>query len=120
MKENRGRKRAVLIVGALVYALLTALGSQIEQSGATTWSTTLVRFGIAFPVALAVLALLLEKVMPRMACVPREEKQTFCTVGAFALILVCNMPMLLIDYPGSFHYLTLIHITETTRHQSNK
>ena len=30
MKENRGRKRAVLIVGALVYALLTALGSQIE------------------------------------------------------------------------------------------
>lgn len=104
MKENRGRKRAVLIVGALVYALLTALGSQIEQSGATTWSTTLVRFGIAFPVALAVLALLLEKVMPRMDCVPREEKKTFCTVGAFALILVCYMPMLLIEYPGSFQY----------------
>ena len=94
----------MLIVGALGYALLTALCSQIEQTGATAWSTTLVRFGLAFPVALVVLALLLEKLMPQMVCVPRGEKKPFCTLGAFALFLACYTPMLLIEYPGSFQY----------------
>ena len=94
----------MLIVGALGYALLTALCSQIEQTGATAWSTTLVRFGLAFPVALVVLALLLEKLMPKMVCVPRGEKKPFCALGAFALFLACYTPMLLIEYPGSFQY----------------
>lgn len=39
--ENRGRKLAVLLLGAFGYALLTALCSQIEQFGATAWSRTL-------------------------------------------------------------------------------
>ena len=34
-RENRGRKLAVLLLGAFGYALLTALCSQIEQFGAT-------------------------------------------------------------------------------------
>ena len=41
--ENRGRKLAVLLLGAFGYALLTALCSQIEQFGATAWSRTLAR-----------------------------------------------------------------------------
>ena len=104
VKKSRGRKRAVLLIGALGYALLTALGSQIEQTGATAWGATLVRFGIAFPVALAALALLLEGVMPRMICAPRGEEKPFRTVGAFVLFLACYTPMLLIEYPGSFQY----------------
>ena len=45
--ENRGRKLAVLLLGAFGYALLTALCSQIEQFGATAWSRTLARFAAA-------------------------------------------------------------------------
>lgn len=67
--ENRGRKLAVLIFGAFGYALLAALGSQIEQLGATTWSRSLGRFAAAFPIAFAALALLLGGLTPRMASV---------------------------------------------------
>ena len=40
-RENRGRKLAVLLLGAFGYALLTALCSQIEQFGATAWTTSI-------------------------------------------------------------------------------
>ncbi|MFR3407487.1 MAG: hypothetical protein ACLTV6_13670 [Christensenellales bacterium] len=64
--ENRGRKLAVLLLGAFGYALLTALCSQIEQFGATAWSRTLARFAAAFPIAFVVLAALLAIAMPKL------------------------------------------------------
>ncbi|MFQ9807633.1 MAG: hypothetical protein ACLR07_15175 [Christensenellales bacterium] len=72
--ENRGRKLAVLLLGAFGYALLTALCSQIEQFGATAWSRTLARFAAAFPIAFVVLAALLAIAMPKLMCRPRESQ----------------------------------------------
>lgn len=58
--ENRGRKLAVLLLGAFGYALLTALCSQIEQVRARRHGAgTLARFAAAFPIAFVVLAALL-------------------------------------------------------------
>ena len=95
--ENRGRKLAVLLLGAFGYALLTALCSQIEQFGATAWSRTLARFAAAFPIAFVVLAALLAIAMPKLMCRPRESQKPFCTWGAallffgiaFAGVIVC-------------------------------
>ena len=86
--ENRGRKLAVLLLGAFGYALLTALCSQIEQFGATAWSRTLARFAAAFPVAFVVLAALLAIAMPKLMCRPRESQKPFCTWGAALLFLI--------------------------------
>lgn len=102
--ENRGRKLAVLLLGAFGYALLTALCSQIEQFGATAWSRTLARFAAAFPIAFVVLAALLAIAMPKLMCRPRESQKPFCTWGAALLFFACYTPMLLIEYPGSFQY----------------
>lgn len=102
--ENRGRKLAVLLLGAFGYALLTALCSQIEQFGATAWSRTLARFAAAFPIALVVLAALLAIAMPKLMCRPRESQKPFCTWGAALLFFACYTPMLLIEFPGSFTY----------------
>ena len=102
--ENRGRKLAVLLLGAFGYALLTALCSQIEQFGATAWSRTLARFAAAFPIAFVVLAALLAIAMPKLMCRPRESQKPFCTWGAALLFFACYTPMLLIEFPGSFTY----------------
>lgn len=103
-RENRGRKLAVLLLGAFGYALLTALCSQIEQFGATAWSRTLARFAAAFPIAFVVLAALLAIAMPKLMCRPRESQKPFCTWGAALLFFACYTPMLLIEFPGSFTY----------------
>jgi len=99
------RERAVLLCGAGVYALLYALGSQIDEYGRTQLAQSLLRFILAFPAALAVLSLLMRRVLPHMAFARREEgKKPFCTWGAFCLILMSFIPLFLIEYPGSFMY----------------
>lgn len=60
-KKEKIRKRLVLTFGAWVYALLFALGSQMEQYGATQPGETIKRLLPAFCVAFGVLWVLLEK-----------------------------------------------------------
>lgn len=107
MKVRCGRRQlAVLCAGALMYALMYALGSQIDAGGETEPVRTLVRFVLALPAAGAVLFALLEGALPLLG--RREAKdgmeKPFCLPGAFFLILFCFVPMFLIQYPGSFVY----------------
>lgn len=115
--ENRGRKQAVLFFGAVVYALLFALGSQIEQFGATTWGKSLARFAVVFPIAFVALALLLSGLMPRLASVCETKvKRPFRTGIAFLLIFTSFLPMFLIEYPGSFVYDSHSHAMQVSSH----
>lgn len=106
MKLSRidGRKTAVLVSGALLYAVLYAFCSQVDQSGATQASAALPRFLAAFPIALAALAALFGYVLPRLETVKREGEKSFCAWGAWAFLFCCYVPLFLIHYPGSFQY----------------
>ena len=107
--EQRGRKTGVLLFGACGYALLYALGSQIDMRGFTDGQQTLGRFALALPVAFLALLGILEWLLAR----PGEERaqagaaKPFCTLGAMAIIFLCYVPMLLIEFPGSFVYDTV-------------
>ena len=103
LKKDGVRRAAVLGMGAALYALLYALGSQIDESGYVQLVSSLARFALAYPLALAVLYSLFRFVLPRMALRRRDDK-AFCTVIAFALIFASFVPLFLIEYPGSFMY----------------
>lgn len=93
----------VLLFSALIYALLFSLGSQIDQSGATQLSMTVLRLLCAFPAAFVVLLALFACVLP--ACRFKSgEKNTLCTPLGAVLLFICYMPMFLIQFPGSFTY----------------
>jgi len=101
--QNGRREWTVLCVGSLIYALLYALCSQIDQAGATQISVTILRFLCAFPVAFAVLFVLFSWVLP--CCRITEGREgAFHTPAAFLALLLCYTPMFLIQYPGSFTY----------------
>ena len=114
-KENL-RKRAVLLLGALVYALLFALCSQIDAVGTVNAGTAVVRFALAYPVSLAALYVLLEKALPRctMADVPERGSWRF-SAAAFAALAACYGAMFLIHYPGSFMYDTQRQVFQIAR-----
>lgn len=107
-KRTLRRKAAVRFAGAALYAMLFALGSQIDQSGATQPMATAVRFCLAYPLALAALWILLDVRMPerkaRGEAASLAPAKPFCAFGAFCLIFCCYVPMFLIEYPGSFTY----------------
>ena len=99
------RRLLTLLIGAVIYAVLYAFCSQIDEVGFIQWRTAAVRFVLALPVALAALWLLMRHVLPKTEMKPdAEEKKPFCTWGAFLFILCCYVPMFLIEYPGSFTY----------------
>ena len=102
LKKDKKRKMLVLTFGALIYALLFALGSQIEQSGSTAFSQTLLRFTAAFPAALFLLWVIFEKC--RFQAKEKREKPFCGVLKAGAFLLLCDLPMFLIEYPGSFAY----------------
>ena len=105
--EQRGRKTGVLLFGAFVYAILYALGSQIDARGFTTGWETLKRFAVALPVAFLILLGIFEWLLPRIHNRHTEEegaRKPFCTLGAMVLIFLSYVPMLLVEYPGSFVY----------------
>ena len=66
----RARAWCVLIFGALIYAVLFALGSQIDQTGATQLRTTVLRLLCALPAALAALLALFAFVRPHAGSEP--------------------------------------------------
>ena len=112
-KRDALRRRVVLALGALIYATLYALCSQIDETGTIAWGTAAVRFAIALPVALAALLLLMRYALPRIEMKPDEkQKKPFCTWGAFAFILCCYVPMFLIWYPGTFSYDTAYQVRQ--------
>lgn len=99
------RKRAALVAGAAIYALLFALGSQIDHSGVARLDATLVRIALAFPAALGVLYALFRWVLPKTEFTPDiRPLKPFCVPAAALLLFVCYMPMFLIWYPGTFQY----------------
>lgn len=106
-------RAAVLFGGAAVYALLYALGLQIDAQGFTQLGTSLTRFFAALPVALCVLYALFRFVLPRLELKPDVQgKKPFCTLGAFALIFASYVPMFVIQYPGSFCYDSTIQMIQ--------
>ena len=106
LTELARRQWAVLALGAAGYALLYALGSQIDVRGYTQAQETLGRFVLALPVAFLALLGAFEWVIPRLSVRRAQEgaKKPFCTLGAMALIFFCYVPMLLIEFPGTFTY----------------
>ena len=59
------RRPLTLLIGAVIYAALYAFCSQIDEVGFIQWRTAAVRFGLALPVALAALWLLMRHVLPK-------------------------------------------------------
>ncbi len=101
----KARRAAVVLLGALAYAMLYALCSQIEESGATQLGLTLRRFAVAYPVAaLVLLGVINVTVLWHKASPQAVSPRKFCTFGAFCLIFASFVPVFLIEYPGSFMY----------------
>jgi len=119
MKKNEMlRKKAVLFLSACVYALLYALGSQIDEAGTAAGLETLKRFALAFPVSLAVLHLLMERVLPRLGTKKPSETGGGgwrFAAGVFVWLLGCYGVMFLIHYPGSFMYDTQRQVFQIAR-----
>jgi len=109
------RKRSVLIGGAMIYALLYALCSQIDKSGSVQAGTAVLRFLAALPAALAVLGLMLARVMPKTGIGRRADEKRFCTIWAFIFLACCYGAMFLIQYPGSFMYDTQRQVFQIAR-----
>jgi len=109
------RKRAVLLSSAVIYALLFALCSQIDQSGSVRAGTAALRFLAALPAALGALWLIFARVMPRLEIRRSEGEKRFGTIGAFAFLMCCYGAMFLIQYPGSFMYDTQRQVFQIAR-----
>ena len=100
MRKSLLRKRAVTLLGAVLYALFASLGYRAQGHGH-------VDIPHALLVALALLApiyALLAWLLRRSGDASPADTAPFRTGRAFLLILGCYVPMLLIAYPGSFAY----------------
>lgn len=118
---RRERTIAVSCLGACVYALLFAVGSQIDRTGETALRTGIVRFFAALPLALLALYALFAYALPawerraHRRAIPQKEEKPFCTPGAWALIFASYVPLFLIEYPGSFMYDTQRQVFQIAR-----
>lgn len=104
--QYTGRQRLCLCLGAAIYAVLFALGSQIDQQGCTALSTSLARFALAFPAALGALILLFG-LLDCLRCTAESNsvhREIRDTAAAFCILFFCYAPMFMIQYPGSFTY----------------
>ena len=97
------RSWIALAFSALIYAVLFALCSQIDQTGATQMHATLLRLLCAFPAALAILFIFFSFVLP-VCCFRAGGGNALRTLPAAALLFACYVPMFLIQFPGSFTY----------------
>ena len=109
------RKRAVLALGAAVYAMLFALCSQIDRTGSVMAGTAVMRFVLALPVSLGVLWVLFRYIFPRLEKGKPEQGNARLTIGIFAFLLCCYGAMFLIHYPGSFMYDTQRQVFQIAR-----
>ena len=114
------RKRAVLALGACIYALLFALCSQIDAVGTVDGPTALVRFALAFLPVLVVEHVLMERVLPRTVLSAPETHEGGAwrfSAFAFAALAACYGVMFLIHYPGSFMYDTQWQVFQIARNR---
>lgn len=96
------RRRITVALGGAMYALFAAFGFQAERYGESRPLLGLLLALALWPLAMALLALLLRH-SERRAAKPGSEG-AFSPIKAFWLILACYVPMLLIAFPGSFAY----------------
>ncbi len=107
------REWGVTGIGAAIYALLYALGSQIDQTGSTRLAVSLVRFGLALPLAFLILTGLFRYVLPKLEIKQdAEKKRPFPTLAVFLAIFISYVPMFLIQYPGSFVYDSMTQVAQ--------
>jgi len=109
------RKRAVVLLGACVYALLFALCSQVDQGGSVKAGAAAVRFAASLPVALCALSVLFRWALPRLEIKRARDEKPFFVIGAFAFLLCCYGAMFLVQYPGSFMYDTQRQVFQIAR-----
>ena len=109
------RKRVVLVLGAVIYALLFALCSQIDRTGSVAAGSAAVRFFLALPAALCVLWVMFAYVLPRLEKGRPEPSSVRLTAGIFVFLLGCYGVMFLIHYPGSFMYDTQRQVFQIAR-----
>ena len=101
MLDARIRRRMVLLAGGIMYALFAALGWQAERYGEIRMEQALL-VGAALVLPAAALLRLLFWIGEKSRTGIAAER--FSAKKAFAVILVCYVPMFLIVYPGSFAY----------------
>ena len=108
MKRSCIRRRAVALLGGLMFSLMAALGWQMEHGGACRLPAALLSAALlTLPVAL-LLAFLFEgrwkRLIPaRLRAFPRAQAP-FQTWRAAALLMICYLPMFAVTFPGSFAY----------------
>lgn len=100
MRKGLVRHRAVTALGAAVYALLAALGYQAQGHGPVNIPHALLVALALFIPAYALLTFLLRRSGEYAA----QDAMPFSARKAFAFILACYVPMLLVAWPGSFAY----------------
>ncbi len=108
MKRGCIRKRAVALLGGLMFALLGALGWQMEHGGACRLPQALLAAALLTLPAAAALILLFEgrwkRLIPaRLRALPRTDAP-FRSGRAAALLLLCYLPLLAVTFPGSLAY----------------
>ena len=103
--DLRLKKRFVkaAFTGSVLYALLGAIGSQIDASGHVTWHATGIGFLFRMPIAFLILALLFCGIAQLPARKTYDKGRSNVLLASLFLFL-CWTPMFLIQYPGSFMY----------------
>ncbi|MDO5300480.1 MAG: DUF6020 family protein [Clostridia bacterium] len=104
MTQNRAGKRAVIAIGSLMYALFAAFGWQAEHLQRSELPRALLWTAVLFVPAAVILTLLLRASERRARDENGPEVRRFSAWRAFAGILICDVPMFLILFPGSFAY----------------
>ncbi len=102
MTGDKRRARIVTGLGAAMVSLFMAFGAQAQRYGESrpVWALGMAA-ALFVPVAAGLYALLAR--MTRGGACQTDEKP-FRPMRAFAMILVCYVPMLLVSFPGAFAY----------------
>lgn len=108
MKQSCARKRAVALLGGLMFALMGALGWQMEHDGTCRLPAALLAAALLTLPAALLLAFLFEgrwkRLIPaRLRALPKTEAP-FRTGRAAALLMLCYLPVFAVTFPGSFAY----------------
>ena len=108
MKQSCARKCVVALLGGLMFALMGALGWQMEHGGTCRLPAALLISALLTLPAALLLAFLFEgrwkRLVPaRLRALPRTQVP-FRPGRAAALLMLCYLPVLAVTFPGSFAY----------------
>ena len=102
MKQSKGRRRAALALGGVMYALFAAFGWQAGHYGESRIAQALIVSAVLVLPAAALLRGLFEWGERRRQT--PNSLHVFSPVKAFFAILICYVPMFAVAFPGSFAY----------------